>query len=53
MPCKGVEILHFSNASAGNNGPLSLQAHNAGVQDQYKNIFVEVNPTVNDLLTTK
>jgi hypothetical protein len=53
MPCKGTEILHFSNASAGNKGPFSLQVHNGGVKDQYKNIYIEENPTVNDLLTTK
>ena len=53
MPCKGVEILKFSVAGAGNNGPISLQAHNGGVHDMYKNIFVEENPTVDDLLTTK
>jgi len=52
-PCKGVEILKFSVAGAGNNGPLSLQSHNAGVMDEYKNLFVEEKPTVNDLLTTK
>src|SRR6185369_14523208 len=27
-PCKGVEILKFSVAGSGNNGPISLQAHN-------------------------
>jgi hypothetical protein len=52
-PCKGVEILKFSVAGAGNNGPISLQAHNGGVHDMYKNIYVEENPTVDDLLTTK
>jgi hypothetical protein len=52
-PCKGVEILRFSVAGTGNNGPVSLQAHNSGVHDEYKNIFVEENPTVDELLTTK
>jgi len=52
-PCKGVEILKFDVAGAGNKGPISLQAHNAGVMDMYKNIFVEDSPAVDDLLTTK
>jgi hypothetical protein len=52
-PCRGVEILRFSVADAGNNGPISLQAHNSGVHDEYKNIYVEENPTVDELLTTK
>jgi hypothetical protein len=52
-PCKGVELLHFNVAGAGNKGPISLQAHNAGVHDSYKNIFIEASPAVDDLLTTK
>jgi len=52
-PCKGVEILKFSVAGAGNDGPISLQAHNGGVHDMYKNIYVEPDPAVDDLLTTK
>jgi hypothetical protein len=52
-PCKGVEILRFNVAGTGNNGPVSLQAHNSGVHDMYKHIFIEDNPAVDDLLTTK
>jgi hypothetical protein len=52
-PCKGTEILHFTAAGAGNNGPISLQTHNPGLLDEYKGIFVEENPTVDDLITTK
>jgi hypothetical protein len=52
-PCKGTELLHFTVAGSGNNGPISLQAHNAGLLDEYKGIFVEENPTVDDLITTK
>jgi Domain of Unknown Function (DUF1080) len=51
-PCKAVEILRFQDATAGHTGPIGLQVHNAGLHDEYKNICIEPNPVVNDLITT-
>ena len=51
--CKGVEILKFAKPGYGNVGPIMLQVHNPGLHDEYKDISIEANPTVNDLITTK
>jgi hypothetical protein len=50
--CKGVEVLRFKDPTAGNNGPIGLQVHNAGLHDEYKDLYIEVNPAVDDYLTT-
>jgi hypothetical protein len=47
---KAVEILDFKDPTAGQSGPIALQMHNAGLFDEYKNISVEVNPTVDRLI---
>ncbi len=39
--CKGVEVLDFKDVTAGRVGPLALQVHNAGIQDEYKSLYVE------------
>jgi hypothetical protein len=39
--CNGTEIIDFKNATAGVVGPLALQVHNAGIQDEYKGLYVE------------
>lgn len=49
---KAVEVLDFSDPTAGKAGPVAFQMHNAGLFDEYKDITIEVNPTVNDLITT-
>ena len=50
---KAVEILDFSDPTAGHVGPIALQMHNAGLFDEYKDLKIEVDPASDDLLTTK
>jgi hypothetical protein len=50
---KAVEILDFNDPTAGRIGPIALQIHNGGLFDEYKDITIEVNPSLNDLITTK
>jgi hypothetical protein len=39
--CKGVEVLDFADKTAGQVGPLAIQIHNKGIQDEYKSLYVE------------
>ncbi len=39
--CKAVEVLQFKDATAGRVGPLAIQIHNSGIQDEYKSLYVE------------
>jgi hypothetical protein len=41
MACGGVEVVSFKDKTAGRVGPLAIQTHNAGLQDEYKNLYVE------------
>jgi hypothetical protein len=50
---KAVEVLRFEDAQAGKPGPIAWQMHNKGLFDEYKNVRIEVNPAVDELLTTK
>jgi hypothetical protein len=50
---KAVEVGAFKDPTAGKLGPIALQMHNAGLFDEYKDITIEVDPVVNDLITTK
>jgi len=49
---KAVEVLDFTDPTAGKTGPVAFQMHNAGLFDEYKDITIEVNPSVDDLITT-
>lgn len=49
---KAVEVLEFNDPSAGREGPIALQIHNAGLFDEYKDLTIEVNPKSLDLVTT-
>jgi hypothetical protein len=52
--CKGVEVLDFKDATWTNkSSPLALQVHNAGLIDEYRDLYVETNPTQNMLITTQ
>jgi hypothetical protein len=52
--CKGVEQLRFKDAAAaGKNSPFGIQMHNGGLFDEYKDIYVEPDPTEDDLLSIK
>jgi len=50
---KAVEVLDFKEPTAGQKGPFALQMHNKGLFDEYANIAIEVNPTRDELITTK
>ena len=50
---KAVEVLQFKVSEAGKAGPIAWQMHNKGLFDEYKDVRVEVNPTTDDLITTK
>jgi Domain of Unknown Function (DUF1080)/Carbohydrate binding module (family 35) len=39
--CKAVEVLDFKDATAGRVGPLAIQVHNSGIQDEYKGLYLE------------
>jgi len=50
---KAVELTDFNLPAAGKTGPIALQMHNGGLFDEYKDVTIEVNPKVDDLITTK
>jgi hypothetical protein len=50
---KAVELLDYNLPVAGKTGPIALQMHNGGLFDEYKDITIEVDPKVDDLITTK
>jgi len=50
---KAVEVVDFNDPTAGKTGPIALQMHNKGLFDEYKDVTVEVDPPVDDLITTK
>lgn len=50
---QAVEVLDLKDPAAGRTGPIAWQMHNAGLWDEYKDIEIEVNPRVNDLITTR
>jgi chitodextrinase len=41
VTCKGAEVLDFMDKTAGRVGLLALQVHNAGLHDDYKNLWIE------------
>jgi 3-keto-disaccharide hydrolase len=53
--CKAIEILAFKDdpANLATTGPFAIQVHNSGIHDEYKDITIEPNPAVMDLITTK
>jgi hypothetical protein len=53
MACGGKDVLHFTDKTAGRKGPFALQTHNAGISDQYKDIFVEEGITSDAYITVK
>jgi hypothetical protein len=50
---KAVEVLRFSDATAGRVGPIAWQMHNATLLDEFKDVEIEVDPPVDELITTK
>ena len=53
VDAKAIEVLRFEDPTAARVGPFGLQTHNAGLFDEYKDITVELNPEIFDLITTK
>ena len=50
---RAVEVLDFKEPTAGKTGPIAFQMHNAGLFDEYKEVSVEVDPPLDELITTK
>ncbi len=53
--CTGTEVLDFKDPKAGQIGPLAIQVHNSGIQDEYKSLYLE-SPVVQrpgSFITTK
>jgi hypothetical protein len=51
---KAIEVVDFKDTTIPKvPSYFALQSHQAGLYDEYKDITIEVNPKVNDLITTK
>jgi len=50
---KAVEVLDFHDPSAGKVGPIAWQMHNAGLFDEFKDVTIEPDPSVDDLVTMR
>ncbi len=48
-----IENLNFNDITAGKKGPVAWQMHNAGIFDEFKDVIIEINPIVDDLISTK
>ena len=51
--CKGIEVLHYKDATAGKKGPFALMMHNPGLFDEFKDFWVEIDPVGDELVTMK
>jgi len=52
--CKAVPVLEFKDPTAARVGPLAIQIHNSGIQDELKSLWLE-SPVVmspNSFITT-
>jgi 3-keto-disaccharide hydrolase len=50
---RAVEVLRFHDPTAGKSGPVAWQMHNQGLYDEFKDVEIEIDPTVDELITTK
>jgi hypothetical protein len=50
-PCKSTQVLQFTDPGAGKVGAIALQNHSPGGHDEYKNITVELSPSIHNLIT--
>jgi hypothetical protein len=41
VTCKATEVLDFHDVTAGRVGPLAIQVHNGGIQDEYRQLWEE------------
>ncbi|HEX2870024.1 MAG TPA: DUF1080 domain-containing protein [Polyangiaceae bacterium] len=51
--CKGVENMVFDDPTAPTLGPIGYQMHNAGLFDEFKDICIEEDPPLDELITTR
>ncbi|WP_433514714.1 CBM35 domain-containing protein [Nonomuraea sp. CA-143628] len=45
--CTAVKVLAFKDTTAGQTGPLAIQIHNSGIQDEYRDLYLESPVVVN------
>ncbi|MEV0351246.1 CBM35 domain-containing protein [Nonomuraea sp. NPDC050680] len=45
--CTAVKVLAFKDTTAGQAGPLAIQIHNSGIQDEYRDLYLESPVVVN------
>ena len=52
--CKAVAVVVFTDKTAGRVGPIAIQVHNAGIQDEYKGLYLEspVKDSPDQFITT-
>jgi hypothetical protein len=50
---KAIELVDFSDPTAGRPGPIAWQMHNGGLFDEYKDINIEIDPQYEDLIMTR
>jgi hypothetical protein len=50
---KAVEVLAFRDPAAGRTGPIAWQMHNAGLFDEYKDVAIDPDPEIDDLITVR
>lgn len=55
MAVNGIEVLNYTDANPARfkKGPIGLQAHGKNREVRYKDIFIEVNPREDRLITLK
>ena len=53
VDAKAIEVLDFNVPEAGKTGPIAWQMHNAGLFDEYKDVTIEIDPTVDELISVK
>ena len=51
--CQGTETKKFDDGKPVKGGPIALQAHNEGHRILWRDLFIEENPAVDDLITNK
>lgn len=51
--CKGLEVLHFLDPAKGKKGPFALMMHNAGLFDEFKDMYIDTEPVGDELISTK
>jgi hypothetical protein len=50
---KATEVMDFNDPTEAIQGYFAFQMHNSGLLDEYRNVTIEINPAVDDLITTK